>query len=381
MFCFVFLSYPRPKAIEHLVHPIFATPAATEATGVQNADIPPCPTSPARTPTTASPVSSLPPPLQQESDSPELSDDENGIVEVDYFMNDSKCEIDSECKGSPNVRGRLLMHIAFWQQIGAPDFILSTISEGYKIPFATTPASFQQRNNRSALEHSVFVTEAILEPFQGERISETTYEHLHNINPLSVSVQSSGKKRLIIDLRLINQHLRQFKFKYEDYKKALEYFAKGVYAINFDLKSGYHHLDICPHHRTFLGFCWTFPDGVTRYFMFNVLPFGLSTAPYIFTKLLRPLVKVWRSKGIQCVVYLDDGIALESSCKEAEAASCMMKGDLEAAGFVINHEKSSWTPVQEITWLGIVWNGSAGTIAVRICYLASRSRHANSPRL
>ena len=39
-----------------------------------------------------------------------------------------------------------------------------------------------------------------------------------------------------------------------------------------------------------------------------VLPIGLSLAPYVFTKMMRPLVKLWCRKGLKVVVYLDDGI-------------------------------------------------------------------------
>ena len=42
--------------------------------------------------------------------------------------------------------------------------------------------------------------------------------------------------------------------------------------------------------------------------MFAVLPFGLSTACYIFMKLMRPLVRLWRGRGLKAIVYLDDGI-------------------------------------------------------------------------
>ena len=42
--------------------------------------------------------------------------------------------------------------------------------------------------------------------------------------------------------------------------------------------------------------------------MFAVLPFGLSTACYIFTKLMRPLVGFWRGRGLKAIDYLDDGI-------------------------------------------------------------------------
>ena len=47
------------------------------------------------------------------------------------------------------------------------------------------------------------------------------------VNPLSVSIQPNGKKRLILDLRYINNFLIKQKFKYEDWKIALSYFQKG----------------------------------------------------------------------------------------------------------------------------------------------------------
>ena len=44
-----------------------------------------------------------------------------------------------------------------------------------------------------------------------------------------------------------------------------------------------------------------------RYFVFTVLPFGLSSAPYIFTKCLKPLEKYWRFNGVNIALFLDDG--------------------------------------------------------------------------
>lgn len=42
--------------------------------------------------------------------------------------------------------------------------------------------------------------------------------------------------------------------------------------------------------------------------MFTVLPFGLSSAPYIFTKVVRVLVRYWRSHAVRITVYLNDGL-------------------------------------------------------------------------
>ena len=62
------------------------------------------------------------------------------------------------------------------------------------------------------------------------------------VNPLSVSVQPNGKKRLILDLRYVNKHLIKQRVKYEDWKIALSYFQKRALMISFDLKSSYHHI-------------------------------------------------------------------------------------------------------------------------------------------
>ena len=59
--------------------------------------------------------------------------------------------------------------------------------------------------------------------------------------------------------------------------------------FSFDIKSGYHHIDIFPPDQEFLGFSW-FKDGFTQFYKFTVLPFGLPTGPYIFTIALSALL-------------------------------------------------------------------------------------------
>ncbi|KAH3726213.1 hypothetical protein DPMN_052070 [Dreissena polymorpha] len=59
------------------------------------------------------------------------------------------------------VKSRLKNHVQFWKDIGANQFILDTIQNGYKIPFFFLPDHVHCRNNRSALNENNFVTEAI----------------------------------------------------------------------------------------------------------------------------------------------------------------------------------------------------------------------------
>ena len=116
--------------------------------------------------------------------------------------------------------------------IQAPDFILSVISEGYRPPLLHTPPRSFTKKNLSAINKSVFVAESILDLLASGRIFSK--DSLHVINPWSVSTLSSGKRRLILDLRFVNQFILKQKVKFEDYNTALDLFQYGSYACSFD---------------------------------------------------------------------------------------------------------------------------------------------------
>ena len=101
------------------------------------------------------------------------------------------------------------------------------------------------------------------------------------------------------------------------------YLEKDDFMCTFDLKSGYHHLDIHKDFQTYLGFQWK-----GEYYMFTVLPFGLATACYVFTKLLRPIVKYFHAKGIRIVVYIDDGIIVGNGFDNTVAVSALVESTL-----------------------------------------------------
>ena len=182
---------------------------------------------------------------------------------------------------------------------------------------------------------------------------------------MTVSVNSENKCRLILDLRHVNKFLPKFKFKLEDTRVFINYLHLDGFMFNIDMKSEYHHINIHPEFFKFLGFQWPLNDSpIPRYFAFTVLPFGIATAPHLFTKLFRPLVRHWRSKGIPLVLYLDDGVACLPTIEQAEQASGIVKRDLSDAGVVCNDEKSVWPPRQVLEWLGIVWNLSSNHISI-----------------
>ena len=148
---------------------------------------------------------------------------------------------------------------------------------------------------------------------------------------------------------------------------------KGDYVFTFDLKSGYHHVDIHQEH-------WKYTWGVgskLSYYVFGVLLFGLATTCYLFTKLLRPLVRYWRQQGLQVVIYLDDGIVAVEGEQAAAVACHAVQSDLVKAGLVVNVNKSRLEPTQHCIWLGFDIDLAKGCISVPEAKLSSIQLQAN----
>jgi len=227
-------------------------------------------------------------------------------------------------------------------------FVKNIVTYGYALPLKAFPTSAFFSNNCSAFKHPSFVEEAI-EELLNKRCIEQHDTPPHVVNPLTVA---EGKKlRLVLDLRYVNNFLKS---KYEDLRTLSEIFESGFFFFTFDLESGYHHVRIVKHHQQLLGFSWLFSDRKRRYFTFRVLPFGLSTAWYVFTKFLRPLVARLRSMGHVSPVYIDDGMSGASDKISAEAASIIQKRDLAQCDLKCKEAKSNWETRQIGQWLGYI---------------------------
>ena len=178
-----------------------------------------------------------------------------------------------ECIPVKGVKGCLREHVSYWIEVlKAPKWIIDVIKEGYVLLLFTEPTVYRKANQKSALNNIEFVDNAVLDLVQGGYV-EPVVSTPHVCSPLSVVENSSGKKRLVINLRHENRFLWKQKFKYEDLRVAMMLFRSGELMFAFDLKSGYHHVEIARHHQKFLGFKWKGQN-----YVFVVLPFGLFAA-------------------------------------------------------------------------------------------------------
>jgi len=142
------------------------------------------------------------------------------------------------------VQGRLKSNLIFRKEVlQAPVPIIETVSEGYKLPLLSLLQTYERRNQSSAYQHADFVSSAITELMQSRCIQKVAFKP-HICSPLSVVSNNAGKLRLVLNLCYLNQFLFKEKFKYEEFRVAMLMFQPDDYMFTFDLKSGYHHIDI-----------------------------------------------------------------------------------------------------------------------------------------
>jgi hypothetical protein len=99
-------------------------------------------------------------------------------------------------------------------------------------------------------------------------------------------------------------------------------------------------------------------------YQFRTLPFGLSLSPFVFTKIVRPILKWAREKGIRISAYLDDILIAARTKEEAKEHTRLVRGQLEKLGFLIKDAKSTLDPTQCIDHLGFIINTTNMTLSV-----------------
>ncbi len=112
-------------------------------------------------------------------------------------------------------------------------------------------------------------------------------------------------------------------------------------------KDAYFHVAIAPCHRRFLRFHWQ-----GQSYEFQVLPFGLTSAPRVFTKVLAPVIALLRKHGIQIYAYLDDILLAADSYQVALEGVQLALKYLTQAGFILNIKKSDLVPTQDLVYIG-----------------------------
>jgi hypothetical protein len=163
--------------------------------------------------------------------------------------------------------------------------------------------------------------------------------------------------RPVIALSVLNQHLIVPNFKMETNRSIRGSIHLGMWTTSLDLTDGYFHIPISPKFRKFLRFVWE--DGV---YAFKRMPFGLSTAPLVFTRIFQAVIAHLHSQSIFIHSYLDDSLLKNMSQFLLRDCTHFVIGLLLKLGFLISWKKSELVPSQDFIFLGDHYQTDLGLV-------------------
>ena len=93
-----------------------------------------------------------------------------------------------------------------------------------------------------------------------------------------------------------------------------------------------------------------------KVYQFKALPFGLSPAPWLFTKVVSEVKAMVHGRGIQLHQFLDDWLGKAATLEECQRHALEVVKLVQSLGWIVNFPKSDLIPKQIFDFLGIHFN-------------------------
>jgi len=238
-----------------------------------------------------------------------------------------------------------------WHAITSDQWVLDCV-KGYTIDWTELPVQCRPPRELAFQKGEVeALTAEVKSLLQKEAISIVQNEDRKRgfLSQLFAVPKKNGEIRPVVNLKALNRFVKQESFKMEGIHMLKDLLQPGDWMTKIDLKDAYFAIPVSPSDRKFLKFQW---QGVT--YRFNCLPFGLSSAPWVFTKTTKPVVTFLRSIGLRIIIYIDDILILASDKQKAYEHTACLIYLFENLGFTINREKSLTEPSRELEFLGLL---------------------------
>lgn len=265
-----------------------------------------------------------------------------------------------EVKNFFQLAGRIKHFVYEWEKITKNSKILEWV-KGIKIPFQSIPEQ-HKLPHQNLSTHKIFLYLTVIEKLIKKGvISRCEYVKGQFLSSHFLIKKPNGKHRLILNLKPFNTFVKNDHFKMEDYRSALKLMSPNIFMAKIDLKEAYYLLSIDNNYKKYLRF--SFKNDL---YEFNCLPFGLNIAPLVFTKILKPVAKYLRQRGVKMIIYLDDILLFGDSLDECHHSIIMTKNLLMSLGFLINERKSQLKPTQKIEFLGFMFNSKTMSLSLPI---------------
>lgn len=207
--------------------------------------------------------------------------------------------------------GNIQYHLAEWEEITS-DLEVLQIVQGIKLDFWSFPTqNFVPRPYRVSEQDGEQLKSQIHDlVLRGivERISNAEAKYISNV---FIRPKSNGKYRMIVDMSKLNDNIEKKHFKMDHLQVAIDMMKPNSFMASIDLKDAYYTVPIHKEFQQYMCIQWD-----SQVFKFTAMPFGLTSAPRLFTKLLRPVFSILHEKGFCGFGYIDDSFLIGDSIEE-----------------------------------------------------------------
>ena len=204
--------------------------------------------------------------------------------------------------------GRLPLFIDFWKKVTTNNFVLRIVEFGLHIHFYRFPPFLNLSSNISA-SRCISLSDEISTLLDKSAVVAIPPSKDQFISPIfDVPKKDSEERRIILNLKILNEFIIKVSFKLEGYDVIMNMIKRGDYFVSIDLKDAYLMFLMHPFYWKFL--CFEFLK--IRYH-YKVMPFGLTSAPRIFTKVFKRVLVFLRSRGLRVSAWFDDIILVAES--------------------------------------------------------------------
>jgi len=185
----------------------------------------------------------------------------------------------------PRLAGQVAYFLPNWEVLTQDQWVLQTVAE-YQLELTTTPYQIHVPHQiRCSPESKTQITTEVLELLVKGAIAETQLTQQSYVSQIFLVEKKDGGQRPVINLKGLNQFVKTEHFKMEGLHLLPGLLQPQDLMIKMNLKDTYLQIPIHPNYQHLLTFQWK-----EKTYMFQCLPFDLSAASRVFTKLLKPVV-------------------------------------------------------------------------------------------
>ncbi len=260
------------------------------------------------------------------------------------------------------LAGRIRFYINNWKYITKDKFILDVV-KGFSVPFFKKPVQLNEpkENIFHGTELSLIDVE-IRKLIKCKAIVQTCFETDQFVSTIFSVPKHNGKIRLVINLKTLNNFVECPHFKMEDYRTACSLIQLNNYMAVLDQRDAYHAIPLKTDHQKYFKFRY---KGIL--YKYTCLPFGLNVAPYIFTKLMKPVFGTLREQGHISVTFLDDSLLIGENKEVCEQNVQVTRKMFESLGLLVHNEKSILQPTKIVKFLGFIFDSSNLSLSLPTC--------------